>query len=419
MHVQKSRPYLLMFLVAAFIAASGPVLAKQPSPGPRPAAKTAQPALAVQIDKPEYGQGDTVLLRGTAPVGKPLFIEVASEKSVEVRRLDSKKDKETNRIPWIFYTSDNVPAYYAMLIPKDAREKIEALKAQKDDWSYSGALKDLGIDAEGLRPSTATVERRKTSIIAVITGSRGALMDPLDAKGNLKAVLPLYKTRFKSPGALLKPAIDIRPDGTFEAALKLPKGVADGKYTVTAFIDKDTKAFASFLTTLPPGTWYFERAGMAANIFGPFFLALVITMLGVLMGAGGGFILNPLLISIYGLPHTIVAGTVLPTVLFSQGSGIYNYNKIDFISWKLGLLMGTAMLAGGFIGPVLTQLISLSQYKSWFGIVLIILAGLMLWQTLPAQVAKNKQEQEILKHLKKLAEQKQCEPGKAGVPKVS
>jgi hypothetical protein len=33
----------------------------------------------------------------------------------------------------------------------------------------------------------------------------------------------------------------------------------------------------------------------------------------------------------------------------------------------------------------------------------------MLWQTLPAQVAKNKQEQEILKHLKKQAEQGKCE----------
>jgi uncharacterized membrane protein YfcA len=75
--------------------------------------------------------------------------------------------------------------------------------------------------------------------------------------------------------------------------------------------------------------------------------------------------------------------------------------------------MGIAMLAGGFIGPVLTQLISLSQYKSWFGIVLFILAGLMFWQTLPAQVKKNKQEQEIVKHLKKLAEQGQCEVKKS------
>jgi len=169
-----------------------------------------------------------------------------------------------------------------------------------------------------------------------------------------------------------------------------------------------TKAAASVSLKLPASTWYFERAGMAMNVFGPFFLALVVTMLGVLMGAGGGFILTPLLLWIYGLPHTIVAGTVLPTVLFSQASGIYNYSRS---SSSAGTRPGDGSChAGGRVHrPVLTQLISLSQFKNLFGIVLIILAGLMFWQTLPAQVARNKQEQEILKHLKKQAEQGKCE----------
>jgi len=374
---------------------------KQPH---KKAAKAAPARIIVKLDKTEYNQEDTIKITGTAAKGKPVFIEIASEKTVAVRRLDSKPDKETGKIPWIFYWSHDIPAFYVTLTPKDAKEKIEALKAQKDDWSYSGALKELGIDPSSLRPAAAKVERRKTSIIAVITGSRGTLMEPLDEKGSLKGALPLYKARFKSPGKLLKPAIEVKPDGAFEASIKLPKGIADGGYTVTAFTDKDDKAVATFAARLPAGTWYFERAGMAMNIFGPFFLALVITMLGVLMGAGGGFILTPLLLWIYGLPHTIVAGTVLPTVLFSQGSGIYNYSKIKFINWKLGIVMGIAMLAGGFIGPVLTQLISLAQFKSLFGLVLLILAGLMLWQTMPSQLAKNRHEQEILKKFKKQAE---------------
>jgi len=399
----------VLLLVMLFSIPEGTALAIPASSG-KAHEKTAVPEqVSIQIDKKEVRQEDTVKITGTAPMGKPVFIEIASEKTVEVRRLDSKKDKETGKIPWIFYASDDIPAYYIILAPKDTKDKIEAFKAQKEDWSYSSALKDLGIDPSGLRAASAKVERRKTSIIAVITGSRGELMERLDDKGNLKAALPLYKTRFRSPGTLLKPTVDIKPDGTFEASVKLPQGVADGTYTVTAFTDKSTKASTTFTANLSTGTWYFERAGMAINIFGPFFLALIVTMLGVLMGAGGGFILTPLLLWIYGLPHAIVAGTVLPTVLFSQASGIYNYSKIKFISWKLGIVMGIAMLAGGFIGPVLTQLISLSQFKSLFGIVLIILSGLMFWQTLPAQVAKNKQDQEILKHLKKQAEQGKCE----------
>jgi len=395
----------VVLLAMVFSMTEGTAFAKPASEVKQIEKKSVAEQVTLQIDKTEVGQEDTVKITGTAPTGKPVFIEVASEKTVEVRRLDSKKDKETGQVPWIFYTSDDIPAYYITLTPKDTKDKIEALKAQKEDWSYSGALKDMGIDPAGLRPASAKVERRKTSIIAVITGSRGAFMEPMDDKGNLKAALPLYKTRFRSPGKLLKPAVDIKPDGTFEASLKLPQGIADGSYTVTAFTDKNTKATIAFIAKLPAGTWYFERAGMAINIFGPFFLTLIVTMLGVLIGAGGGFILTPLLLWIYGLPHIIVAGTVLPTVLFSQASGVYNYNKIKFINWKLGLVLGAFALCGGFIGPVLTQLVSLSQYKNMFGIVLIILAGLMLWQTLPSQLARNKHEQEILKQFKKKAEE--------------
>jgi hypothetical protein len=361
--------------------------------------------ITVQLDRTECRADELVTITGTAPKGKPVFIEVASEKTVTVRRLDTKRDEKTGKVPYIFYTSEDIPAYYITLTPDDTADKVEALKKEKDAWSYSKALESLGIDASGLRPAAAKVERRQTSIIAVITGSRGTVMEPLDAKGNVKAALPLYKTRFKSPTKLLKPVVEVEANGTYKARLRLPKGVADGAYTITAFTGKDIKATAALTLNLPAGTWYFERAGMAMNVFGPFLLALVVTMLGVLMGAGGGFILTPLLLGIYGLPHTIVAGTVLPTVLFSQGSGIYNYSKIKFINWKLGLVMGAAMLAGGFIGPVLTQLISLAQFKSLFGIVLLILAGLMLWQTLPAQLAKNKHEQEILKQFKKKAEE--------------
>jgi uncharacterized membrane protein YfcA len=95
----------------------------------------------------------------------------------------------------------------------------------------------------------------------------------------------------------------------------------------------------------------------------------------------------------------------MPTVLFSQGSGIYNYSKIKFISWKLGTAIGLAMVAGGFIGPKLTEMITLEQFKFVFGWILIVLAVLMFWQTTPGYIAKNKKEQAILKEFKKKAEE--------------
>ena len=139
----------VVLLTMIFSMTEGTAFAK-PASEVKPIEKTVvAEQVTLQIDKTEVGQEDTVKITGTAPMGKPVFIEVASEKTVEVRRLDSKKDKETGKIPWIFYTSDDIPAYYITLTPKDTKDKIEALKAQKEDWSYSGALKDMGIDPVG------------------------------------------------------------------------------------------------------------------------------------------------------------------------------------------------------------------------------------------------------------------------------
>jgi uncharacterized membrane protein YfcA len=52
----------------------------------------------------------------------------------------------------------------------------------------------------------------------------------------------------------------------------------------------------------------------------------------------------------------------------------------------------------------MTELITLDQFKFVFGWVLLVLAGLMVWQTTPGYLEKNKKEQAILKEFKKKAE---------------
>ena len=184
--------------------------------------------------------------------------------------------------------------------------------------------------------------------------------------------------------------------------VKVYKKIKEGdKETV-----KNVKSeIASFDNKISFPTVYLKTAGTSINLIWPFLLSLVISIFGILMGAGGGFILNPILVSLFPLPHTIVAGTVMPTVLFAQGSGIYNYNKIKFINWKLGSGIGCAMLVGAFIGPKLTEMITLDQFKFVFGWILLILAALMFWQTTPGYLANNKKEQAILKEFKKRAEE--------------
>lgn len=360
--------------------------------------------ITAQIDKTSLSNGGTITVTGTARAGKPVFVEIWSEKTVRSSRFDSDPDKETGIRPYIFYLTEELPAYYKIFLPAESREALENIKKEGKSWSFSKALKDLGADVAYSAPANIKTSRYQTTLTGSIIGSRGELLPAMDEKENKKRSMQLVKARFRTVDKVMGSGVAINPDGSYRAEIKIREGLAPGKYNVVAYVDKKIKSQPQvFENNINFPMLYLENAGTSLNLFGPLLLALVVTIFGVLMGAGGGFILNPLLLTIWPLPHTVVAGTVMPTVLFAQGSGIYNYSKIKFISWKLGMAIGLAMVLGGFIGPKLTELITLDQFKFFFGWILLILAGLMVWQTTPGYLAKNKKEQAILKEFQKRA----------------
>lgn len=370
-----------------------------------PVAEIVQPTIT--LDRNKLEGGGTIKVTGKAAPGMPVYIEVtAADKKVRASRFDGDVDKDTGKRPYILYMTQDMPAFYKILVPKDKQSIIDKEKEKGGKWSYSGLLKDLGADIAYSSPSKIKVDHYQASFLASVIGSRGDQLPAMDEKDTKKRSMQLVKARFRSIGKVLVANVDVQPDGSYSATIKLDSGSAPGKYKAVAYVDKKVKAEASFENTINFPTVYLENAGTSMNLIYPFIITLAVAIFGVLMGAGGGFILNPILLSLFpALPHTIVAGTVTPTVLFSQASGILNYSKINFISWKLGTGIGLAMLAGGFIGPKLTEMITLDQFKSAFGVILIILAGLMLWQTMPGYLEKNKKEQAIMKEFKKRAEE--------------
>lgn len=299
-----------------------------------------------------------------------------------------------------------MPAYYKIFVDRDLQAKIDEEAKKGNKWSYSELLKNLGADVAYSVPAKAKVDVYQSSLMASVIGSRGDLLPALDEKENRRRSMQLVKARFRSINNVFAAVIERSPDGAYSADIKIREGLAPGTYKIVAVVDKNlTSEVATFENKIEFPNVYLDNAGTSINIIYPFVLTLFVAIFGVLMGAGGGFIMNPLLLTLFpALPHTIVAGTVTPTVLFSQGSGILNYSKIKFISWKLGCSIGCSMLLGAFIGPKLTEMITLDQFKFAFGWILLILAALMLWQTLPGYLAKNKKEQAILKEFKKRAE---------------
>lgn len=396
---------LFIFFLSLMIITSNITLAQSPQSQETKEEVVVKPEITIQIDKNKLTNGGTVFISGKAPEGKPVYIEVWTEEKVRAARLDSEVDKETGKRPYIFYMTDEMPAFYNLLLPKEFSDTLEAEKKQGRKWSVSALLRNTGATAVFEAPAQAKIDRYQTTLWASIVGSRGELLSPMDKAENKRRAMQLVKAKFRELDVVFKATVEVNPDGTYKAPIELPSNAPPGKYFVVAKVDKDIKSEALiFENSISFPSVYLGNAGRTVNMFFPFLLTAAITTFGVIMGAGGGFILNPILVML-GLPHTVVAGTVMPTVLFSQGTGIYNYSRIKFINWKLGVTLGLAMLAGGFIGPKLTELITLEQYKFLFGWVLIILAALMFWQTTPKYLEKNKKEQAILKEFQRRAKE--------------
>lgn len=401
-------PWLFSAMVMLFGVQAGTAAEPGTAAPAGQAAAAALTAPTLSIDKTEINDGGVIKVSGQATAGKPVYLEVwAAEHTVRANRFDSEKDKDTGKRPYIFYITNEMPAYYKTFVPKELQPKIDAAKKEGKKWSYSALLKDLGADIAYSVPAKAKVESYQSTLMASVIGSRGVQIAAMDEKETRKRSMQLVKARFQSIDKVVAAVVDVKPDGSYTADIKIREGLAPGKYKIVAVVDKKVKSeAATFENKITFPTVYLENAGTSMNLIYPFVLSLAVSIFGVLMGAGGGFIMNPLLLALFpALPHTIVAGTVTPTVLFSQGSGIFNYSKIKFISWKLGCGIGCAMLFGAFIGPKLTEMITLDQFRFAFGWILLILAALMLWQTTPGYLAKNKKEQSILKEFKKRAEE--------------
>ncbi len=386
---------LIMVIAGIFVLQVGKATVSEAAPLP-----------TLKVDKSSLNNGGTITVSGVAPAGKPVYIEVYAERKVRASRFDTDIDKKTGKRPYILYMTYNMPAYYKIYVPATMQEELGKIKSEGKKWTYSQALKDLGANIAYLAPAKIKIDKYQASLMGSIIGSHGNLLPAMGKDEDKKRSMQLVKARFGSPDKLLTPTVKVNPDGTYTAKVTLDAGSAPGKYTITAVAGKNLRSQpVTVVNNISFPNVYLSNAGTSLNLFGPFLLTLLIVVFGVLMGAGGGFIMNPLFVSLWPLPHAIVAGTVMPTVLFSQASGIYSYSRIKFISWKLGVSIGLAMVVGGFIGPKLTEMITLSQFKSVFGWILLILAALMFWQTTPGYIAKNKKEQALLKEFKKKAQE--------------
>jgi len=108
-------------------------------------------------------------------------------------------------------------------------------------------------------------------------------------------------------------------------------------------------------------------------------LGVVTGAYGTLIGAGGGFVLMPLLLLLYpDESPEIITSISLAVVFFNALSGSLAYARMKRIDYKSGLLFAVATIPGAILGALSTAYIPRRLFDAVFGVLMIAASVILL-----------------------------------------
>jgi uncharacterized membrane protein YfcA len=109
-------------------------------------------------------------------------------------------------------------------------------------------------------------------------------------------------------------------------------------------------------------------------------VGLAAGVLSGLVGLGGGVIIVPALVYLMGFNQHQATGTSLGILLLPAGIfAVMNYYQKGYIDVKVVLLIFAGFLVGGWLGSKISLNISEGTLKKVFAVVLILIAGKVLF----------------------------------------
>ena len=99
---------------------------------------------------------------------------------------------------------------------------------------------------------------------------------------------------------------------------------------------------------------------------------------GVLVGAGGGFILGPVLLIFFDLEPVVAAGTSLALVAVNSISGSQVYRRLGLVDVRSGFLFAAAAIPGSILAPFVLSQVAPAAFRILFGLLLVGLAVQMV-----------------------------------------
>jgi uncharacterized membrane protein YfcA len=114
------------------------------------------------------------------------------------------------------------------------------------------------------------------------------------------------------------------------------------------------------------------------DLFFNLLLGIGVGCYGTLVGAGGGFVLVPVFLLLYHMPHEHAVGTSLAVVAFNAFSGAYGYVRDGKVAFRAGISFALATFPGAVGGAYLTSAVSGPLFMKIFGICLILISAYLL-----------------------------------------
>ena len=117
-------------------------------------------------------------------------------------------------------------------------------------------------------------------------------------------------------------------------------------------------------------------------------LSLGIGLAGGIYGIGGGAIVSPFLVSIFGLPVHAIAGALLLGTFLASLAGVLGYGFLGLFSSLdgigadplLGLLLGLGGLMGSYLGARCQRFVPARRIKWGLALILLFTSLRYLWQ---------------------------------------